>query len=101
MFKNISIAATAIAATVALSQAACAHSPHDVQHMLQDRGYSQLEFTSTDPSNYMVNACRAGRRHHVHVNYYGEVTERRDIGPCYAEPDLPRRHGWTNWRNRY
>ena len=101
MLNTISITVAAIVATVTLSQAAFAHSPHDVQHMLQDRGYSQLEFTSTNPSNYMVDACRAGRRYHVHVNYYGEVTERSDIGRCFAERGLPRRHFWTNWRNRY
>ena len=93
------------AATVSLASTASAHTPHDVVHKLQEHGYSRIEFVNSTPPNYMANACRNGTRYHFHVDYYGQVTERREIGSCgyrhgdgYGN-DSNRRHRWSNWRN--
>ena len=98
MLKAISKFAAVVAATAAMGQTAMAHTPHEVEHILQDHGYSRIEFISTNPSNYMANACRAGLRYHFHVNNYGEVTERREIGRCYGENRYRWHRFWTNSR---
>ena len=98
MFKTISATAAALLALVAMSHSAFSHTPHDVEHILQDRGYSRIEFISTNPSNYMANGCRDGIRYHFHVNNYGEVTERREIGTCYGENNHRSRRFWTSPR---
>ena len=96
MLKSILFGAT-IAATGLLSfTPANAHSPQDVRHLLQDRGYSNIEFLDTSPPLYMANACRDGVRYHFHVDYYGEVTERRPIGEC---ENHEHHHRWQ-WRHR-
>jgi hypothetical protein len=100
MLKTIAMTAATVGALLAMGQNAFAHNAREVEHILQDHGYSRIEFTSTNPSNYMANACRGGTRYHFHVNNYGEVTERREIGPCYNEREHGRRHFWSNWRNR-
>lgn len=98
MFKIISATAAALMATIAMTHAAFAHTPHEVEHILQDRGYNRIEFISTNPSKYMANACREGIRYHFHVNNYGDVTERREIGACYGENNHRWRRFWTSRR---
>ena len=64
-----------------------AHSPQAVRYKLQDHGYSRIRFTDRVLPIYQLNACRRGRRFHMHVNYYGEVVRRERIGYC---PDARR-----------
>jgi hypothetical protein len=88
---------------------ASAHSPQDVVHILRERGYSNINFLDATPPNYMANACREGVRYHFHVNYYGDVTQRRPIGQCgYARyderrsyADYDQRPHWRFWRRGY
>lgn len=81
MFRLVYPAITA-AGLLIESQVAAAHSPHEVSHLLQDRGYTAVEIVDQTPPNYMANACRDGISYHFHVDYYGEVTQRRQIGYC-------------------
>lgn len=83
-------AATAAALIVVGASTASAHTAGDVFDRLQARGYTNIQFTDSIGPNYMANACRDGIRYHFHVNNYGDVTQRRDIGDC----------GRRAWRDR-
>lgn len=83
MLKRFALGlSTAVLASVALTSIASAHTPHDVRHKLQDRGYYNINFTDRVLPTYQLNACKRHKRFHLHVNYYGEVTRRRRIGWC-------------------
>ena len=69
---------------------ASAHDAYQVRNELQQRGYYSIRFLQAEPRHFQVNACRGGERFHLHVNFYGRVTERNAIGPCH-------RHWWS-WR---
>lgn len=113
MTKSLILAGAIAAAALASATAANAHSAGEVEEILQNHGYSRIQFTSTNPQNYMANACKGGVQYHFHVNNYGDVTQRREIGEC----DVPRRHvardydedgddrgyrrhRWGGWRQR-
>ena len=116
MTKIATFAGAVAAATLITATAASAHSASAVQDKLERHGYSRIEFTDARPPNYMANACRDGVRYHFHVNYYGDVTERREIGSCgyraeraerYERDDrvhevqpYPRHRRWGGW-NRW
>jgi len=93
MLKFSAIAGAGIAAVLASATAADAHTAQEVRYLLRDRGFYNIDFLDTNPRHYQVNACRQGERFHVHVNFYGEVTEQAPIGPCH------RRFGW--WHRGY
>jgi hypothetical protein len=122
MTKMTIFAGALAAATLSTITSASAHSASAVQDKLERRGYSRIEFTDATPPNYMANACRDGVRYHFHVNYYGDVTERREIGSCgiraehhdrydrynrdsrvhEVQPYQPRRYGgWRWWQRRH
>ncbi len=82
MTKIAALAGALAAATIATSGVASAHSPDEIVDILQDRGYSRIDLVDPTPPNYMANACRNGVRYHFHVSFYGNVTERREIGSC-------------------
>lgn len=75
-----------------LATPARAHDASQVRHELRDRGYYEIQFLVAEPPHFQVNACHAGERYHLHLDYYGNVRERRSIGPC-------RRHWWS-WSRR-
>lgn len=87
MTKSLILAGAIAAAALASATAANAHSAGDVEEILQDHGYSRIQFTDPNPPNYMVNACKDGTRYHFHVDTRGEVTERREIGSCGIAAD--------------
>jgi len=62
----------------------CAHGVERVRRELTEQGYEQLEFQRTKPP-FKLDACRDGQRFHLHVDYYGKVTEQTSIGPCDGE----------------
>ncbi len=99
MLNALCVTIAAAAATLSLASSASAHTPQDVVHKLQEHGYRQIEFLDSTPPDYMANACRNGTRYHFHVDYYGVVTERREIGSCGYGVNHHRRHRWSNWRN--
>ena len=69
-----SAAALSLAALV--TNPASAHDASEVGRELRSRGFYEIEFLVAAPPHFQVNACRAGERFHLHVNYYGTVTER-------------------------
>ena len=114
--KTATFAGAVAAATLITATAASAHTPNEIVDILQERGYSRIEFTDASPPNYMANACRNGVRYHFHVSFYGDVTERREVGSCggghhyghraeraeqddrvYAEQPYPRHRRWGGW----
>ncbi len=60
---------------------ACAHGVDRVRRELTDQGFEQLEFQRSKPP-FKLDACRDGQRYHLHVDYYGKITEKTAIGPC-------------------
>lgn len=82
MTRIVTLAGAVAAATFVTATAASAHTPNEIVDILQERGYSRIEFTDARPPNYMANACRDGVRYHFHVSFYGDVTERREVGSC-------------------
>ena len=121
MTKSLILAGAIAAAALASATAANAHSAGEVEEILQNHGYSRIQFTDATPPNYMVNACKNGMRYHFHVNYRGDVTERSETGSCGIAPYHVNRdrdgdgddngyrqrrwhgwgHRWGGWRNRW
>lgn len=63
---------------------AYAHGVEKVRRELTEQGFEQLEFQRTQPP-FKLDACRDGQRFHLHVDYYGKVTEQTPIGLCDGE----------------
>ena len=96
--SNPVLAATA----VFLARSATAATAHDAQQLryeLQDRGYYSIRFLVPE-APFQVNACRGETRFHLHVDWYGRITERAVIGPCrlrgFSEDDRDR----YRWRRQ-
>ena len=85
-------AISALAALAFTAGTASAHDAYEVRYELQQRGYYSIRFLDAQPPHFQVNACRGGERFHLHVNFYGRITERDAIGPCH-------RHWWSWWRD--
>jgi hypothetical protein len=93
MHKSIFSSAVAVLAAVGTSTAASAHDASQVRYELRQQGYSNLEFI-VDEAPFQVNACRDNERFHLHVDWYGRITERAYIGEC--------RQQWSRaWRRPY
>ncbi len=60
---------------------AYAHNVERVRRELSAQGFEQLEFQTTK-APFKLDACRDGQRFHLHVDWYGKVTEQTPIGPC-------------------
>ena len=58
-----------------------AHNVDRVSRELRQQGFDQLEFSRTKPP-FKLDACRGGERFHLHVDFYGKVTEQTSIGSC-------------------
>ncbi len=64
---------------------AAAHEADQVRHELRLRGFYDIRFLVAEAPDFQANACRDGERFHLHMDYYGRITERAPIGPCRAE----------------
>ena len=112
MSKLATLSGAVAAAVLSTATAASAHSAGEVANILAQQGYSRIDFADATPPNYMLNACMDGVRYHVHVNNYGNVSERREVGSCGIRAEhngrtydeQPQRHhrwsGWQRW-NRW
>ncbi len=62
------------------------HSPYEAKHTLSDLGYYDIRLERSSLP-YSFNACKRGVRFHVHVDYYGDLVQVDEIGPCreYSE----------------
>jgi hypothetical protein len=65
-----------------------AHDIDEVRSELRKQGYDQLEFQRTKPP-FKLDACRGGQRFHLHVDYYGKITEQTPIGSCGEDAAQP------------
>ncbi len=79
---------------------ASAHERDQVQYELRQQGYHTFQFLVAEPPHFQVNACREGERFHLHVDYYGRVTERSPIGPCRRQWGSGREHTDGDYRYR-
>ena len=94
-----------LAAAVFLALSATVATAHDAQQLryeLQDRGYSSIRFLVPE-APFQVGACRGGTRFHLHVDWYGRITERAVSGPCrlhgFSEDGQDRYRGRRNDRD--
>ena len=93
MLKSIISSGIAVLALVGASTPASAHDSSQVRYELRQQGYSNLQFI-VDEAPFQVNACRDGDRFHLHVDWYGRITERAHIGQCQQR--------WSRaWRRPY
>jgi tetratricopeptide (TPR) repeat protein len=74
--------------TIGAAGPVCAHGVERVRRELREQGFEQLEFQKTKPP-FKLDACRDGERYHLHVDYYGKITEKTAIGPCGAREVSP------------
>lgn len=81
MLKSILPSIGIAAAAMVLPMTADAHDSSQVRYELRQQGYTQLQFI-VDEAPFQVNACRDGERYHLHVNWYGNITERARVGEC-------------------
>jgi len=89
MYKTL-CAIGALTALTFMAGTVSAHDAYQVRDELQQRGYYSIRFLDAQPPHFQVNACRSGERFHLHVNFYGRITERNAIGPCHGH--------WGSWR---
>ena len=98
MLKSISTSlAAAAAVALFLPVTANAHDSRQLRYELREQGYTQLQFI-VDEAPFQVNACRDGQRYHLHVDWYGHITERAPIGQCGREwSEQPPRHQYRSY----
>lgn len=77
------------------------HRVHDagqVVYELRAKGYHQIRVVDPYLPKIQVDACKDGNRWHLHANYYGDITHREWVGPCYGD-----RYGsrYRPWRRGY
>ena len=82
MLKGL-CAGTALCALGLATSPASAHDTDQLRHELHERGYTNIRLLVPEPP-FQVNACRDGVRFHLHVDYYGRITERVGLGPCHT-----------------
>jgi hypothetical protein len=81
------------------------HRVHDagqVVYELRAKGYHQIQVVDPYLPKIQVNACKDGTRWHLHANYYGDITHREWMGPCYRTR-YGTRYGsqYRPWQERY
>ena len=92
----------AAAALVSLSaQPASAHSAYEVKHMLRDWGFTQIEVLDAGFPKYQFQGCKKGHRYHLHADYYGEITEKQQIGHCDDDAQNYNDQKYDRYQNRY
>lgn len=74
-----------------------AHESDQVRYELRQRGYYNIEFLVAEAPYFQADACRDGDRYHLHVDFYGRITQRTPIGPCHR--DWAERRGEGTFRD--
>lgn len=75
------------------------HSFYEAKHKLRDLGYYAIQTERSYPP-YSFVACKRGQRYHIHIDYYGDLTQVDEAGSChdyrqrYDEPQ-------TRYEGRY
>jgi hypothetical protein len=62
------------------------HSLDEAEYTLHRRGYYDVRVERASLP-YSFNACKRGVRYHIHVNYYGDLVQVDEIGPCRRSHD--------------
>jgi hypothetical protein len=76
------------------------HSVYEAQQTLYRRGFYDVRLERASLP-YSFNACRRGARYHIHVNYYGELVEVDEVGPCRRYGDDGTYYGRRPYYGRY
>lgn len=79
---RIALAGLSALALLSAALPVAAHEADQVRQELRHRGYYDIQFVVAEPPQFQVNACLEGQRFHLHVDFYGQVTERSSGGPC-------------------
>jgi hypothetical protein len=83
------------------------HSVYQAEATLHRRGYYDVRLERpTLP--YSFSACKRGVRYHIHVDYYGDLTQVDPHGPCnayrhgeYGRDSYYERPPYERYRERY
>lgn len=86
---RISLASSLALLVMGMTAPVIAHESDQVRQELRQRGYYNIHFLVAEPPDFQADACRDGERYHLHVDFYGRITERVPVGPC---------RGWTDRR---
>lgn len=57
------------------------HSLYEAKRSLRDLGYYNIQVERASLP-YSFVACKRGARFHIHVNYYGDLVQVDEVGPC-------------------
>ena len=63
------------------SPSAQAHSLYEAKDTLYGLGYYDVR-VERPTLPYSFNACKRGARFHIHVNWYGDLVQVDELGPC-------------------
>ena len=89
--RNALAAVSALSLVGLTALPARAHEASQVRYELRQRGYYDIQFIVSEPPQFQVDACRDGERFHLHVDFYGRVTERSAVGRCRSHWGFNRR----------
>ena len=96
--RNALAAVSALSFLTLTALPASAHEASQVRYELGQRGYYDIQFIVAEPPQFQVNACRHGERFHLHVDFYGHVTERSRVGRCRGHWGFNRRDAEDRYR---
>lgn len=57
------------------------HSVYEAKNTLRDLGYYDIQLERASLP-YSFVACKRGARFHIHINYYGDLVQVDEVGPC-------------------
>lgn len=82
--KHSAVAIICLLLIPAASRDAQSHGVAKVRKELSEQGYVDLEFQRTRPP-FKLDACKDGTIYHLHVDFYGKITEKTAIGDCDSD----------------
>ena len=74
--------AGALALLISGSSLASAHSGYEARDKLSALGYYDIRTERISSLPYSFTGCKRGTRYHIHVDYYGELTQVDEVGGC-------------------
>ena len=76
------------------------HSLDEAEETLYRRGFYDVRVERASLP-YSFNACKRGVRYHIHVNYYGDLVQVDEVGPCRRSYDEGAYYGRRPYYDRY
>ena len=95
--SRLIISALAMSACSFAASSSLWHSAYEIKEMPLIGGFHRIEVIDAELPKYQFEACQRGDRYHLHADYYGVITEKRQIGSCRGEG---RRYGGRRY-DRY